>query len=174
MLAKNAVRSFLLACALAGACIMIAFVPPAAEATGSARADRSERKVIRLVNRMRRSHGLPRVRRSRGLMRSADYHSWDMLRANFFAHSSANGQTMHERIYRYRPSARLGENLAWVPRGRGGRNSARTVVNMWMSSTGHRAVILTPGFRRIGIGRRVGQLGGTRAIVYTADFSTRR
>jgi uncharacterized protein YkwD len=53
-------------------------------------------------------------------------------------------------------------------------NSASRVVQMWMASPGHRAVILTRGFRRIGIGRRSGALGSTRAIVYTADFSSRR
>jgi uncharacterized protein YkwD len=175
MTAIQAIRFSLLACALAAACAVAALaLPAAAQAQGSARTDRSERKVIRLVNRIRARNHLPRVRRSKALMRSADYHSWDMLRANFFAHSSANGQSMDQRIRRFKPAARLGENLAWVPRGRKGRNSARTVVRMWMNSPGHRAIILTPGFRRIGIGRRVGALGSTRAIVYTADFSSRR
>jgi uncharacterized protein YkwD len=174
MTANPVVRSFLLACALAGFCIFaLAFAPPPAPAQGSAKTDRSERKVIRLVNRIRGRGGLPRISRSPALMRSADYHSWDMLRADFFAHTSANGQSMSDRVRRFKPAARIGENLAWVPRKRG-RNSASAVVRMWMESPGHRAVILNSGFRRIGIGRRTGSLGRTRAIVYTADFSSRR
>ena len=174
MTANPAVRSFLLACALAGFCILVlALAPPRAPAQGSAKTDRSERKVIRLVNRVRRQHRLPSVRRNGALMRSADYHSWDMLRADFFAHTSANGQSMGDRVRRFKPAARIGENLAWVPRTRG-RKSASAVVRMWMRSAGHRAVILDSGFRRIGIGRRVGLLGSTRAIVFTADFSSRR
>lgn len=170
----NVVHKLLLACAIAGLCVLAAVMrPEAADAAGSARMDRSERRVITLINGIRRRSGLPRVRRSRALMRSADYHSWDMLRANFFAHSSANGMSMQQRIRRYKPAARIGENLAWVPRRRG-QSSARVVVNMWMNSPSHRAVILNRVFRRIGIGRRKGTLGSTRATVYTADFASRR
>ena len=173
MTANIAVRWILLACVLGAliACLVVAV--PDAQAKGSARVDRSEKKVIRLINRIRVNYGLPRVRRSRPLMASSDYHSSDMLRADFFAHTSANGQSMAERIRSFKPAARIGENLAYVPRGRGS-NSATRVVQMWMNSSGHRAMILNRGFRRIGIGRRTGSLGGKAVIVDTADFSSKR
>ena len=43
-----------------------------------------------------------------------------------------------------------------------------------MESPGHRAIILTAGFRRVGVAARTGQLGGDRMTVVTADFAGRR
>jgi uncharacterized protein YkwD len=45
---------------------------------------------------------------------------------------------------------------------------------MWMNSPGHRAILLSATFRRIGLAKRTGNLGGTRACVVTADFGSRR
>ena len=38
----------------------------------------------------------------------------------------------------------------------------------------HRAVLLSRNFRRVGVGRRLGSLGATRACIFTADFASRR
>lgn len=175
MTATTANRLILFACALAGACLLLVVsAPQRAEAGGSPGADRKERKVVRVVNKVRARHGLPKVHRSRALMRAADYHSWDMLRSDRFAHTSSNGESMDRRVRRYKKARHVGENLAWVARSKGSRRSARAIVRMWMRSPSHRAVILKRKFRRIGIGRRTGMLGSTRAVVYTADFSSRR
>ena len=40
-----------------------------------------------------------------------------------------------------------------------------------MNSPPHRAIILTAEFRRIGIARRWGSLGGAGKAVVTADFA---
>jgi uncharacterized protein YkwD len=45
---------------------------------------------------------------------------------------------------------------------------------MWLNSPGHRAVLLSGKYRRVGIGRRVGRLGSSRACLVTADFASRR
>jgi uncharacterized protein YkwD len=45
---------------------------------------------------------------------------------------------------------------------------------MWMASPGHRAVLLDRAFRRIGIGRRGGYLGGRPVTVFTADLQSAR
>ena len=45
---------------------------------------------------------------------------------------------------------------------------------MWMNSPGHRAILLSSSFRRVGIGKRTGDLGGDRACVVTADFGSRK
>ena len=47
----------------------------------------------------------------------------------------------------------LGENLAW---GTGKFSTARGVHDAWMQSPGHRANILKPAYRELGIGIRVG------------------
>ena len=44
---------------------------------------------------------------------------------------------------------------------------------MWMNSPPHRAVMLSPGFRRIGLSHRSGILGGFGMSVVTADFASR-
>ena len=64
-----------------------------------------------------------------------------------------------------------GENLAW---GTGPFATARRVVSGWMASPGHRANLLRPGWRRIGLGALRGNfLGYPGATVVTADFAGR-
>lgn len=147
---------------------------PLAEARGDrARLDGAERALVREINRTRRAHGVHRLHRNRSLQRSADYHCWDMLRANFFAHSSSNGTSFQSRVQRYTRKRRIGENLAYVS-SRNGRQAAKEVVSMWMNSPGHRASLLSPSFSRVGVARRIGNLGSRRVAVYTADFASKR
>jgi uncharacterized protein YkwD len=136
------------------------------------RHDRVERSIIGAVNQQRVAHGLAKVHRSAKLARAADFHSWEMLDANYFAHSSRNGASFSSRVRRFARHRALGETLAWTSGC--GRHSAGHVVQMWMNSPGHRAVLLSPRYRRIGVGRRTGHLGSTRACVITADFGSRR
>ncbi|HEX8102912.1 MAG TPA: CAP domain-containing protein [Solirubrobacteraceae bacterium] len=163
------------ALALSGALLATLGVPATADARRASSHDATERRIIRLVNKNRALFNLPPLHKSRALGRSANAHSRDMLRRNFFAHNSSNGTPFDRRVRRYRRAARIGENLAYVakPRRRRG-GQARTVVNMWMNSPAHRAVILNRGFRSIGIGRRSGRLGSMRVTVFTADFASRR
>ena len=136
--------------------------------------DKTERKVLRAINKIRASHGVGRLYRSRSLSRSADYHCWDMLRGDFFAHSSSNGTSFDARVRRFaRRPARIGENLAWVGGG-AERGIARRIVSMWMNSPAHRAMVVSPAFHAVGIARRTGTLGSVRAMVFTADFASAR
>jgi uncharacterized protein YkwD len=136
------------------------------------RHDRFERAIISAVNQQRAAHGVAKVHRSTRLARAADFHSWEMLDANYFAHSSRDGGSFDNRVRRFARHRAIGETLAWMSGC--GRGSARRVVRMWMNSPGHRAVLLTSQYRRIGVGKRVGRLGSTRACVITADFGSRR
>jgi uncharacterized protein YkwD len=147
-------------------------VVPDAEAAGPG-LDRAERALLRAVNKTRHAHGLHSLGGNGRLHRAADAHCKDMLQANFFSHDSSNGTSMSTRVRRYRPSNRLGETLAYLPSGNL-RQAAGRVVDMWMASPPHRAALLSPGFRRVGIARRVGKLGSVRAAVYTADFASKR
>jgi uncharacterized protein YkwD len=145
----------------------------AARASGSPRLDRTERNVIRAINHQRAAYGLGKVRASGALNRAADFHSAEMAYGNFFAHTSRNGASMASRLHRYTRSRRVGETLAEV----GGpcrRHMASLVVSMWMHSAPHRAVLLSGGYRRIGVSRRGGHLAGRRACMVTADFASRR
>jgi uncharacterized protein YkwD len=154
-------------------CLLAAtFAVPALAEAGSPRLDNRERAIVHRINTQRAQNGLAHVRTSRRLARAADYHSWEMLDANYFAHESRNGGSFDARIHRYvRPRA-LGETLAMLG-GDCGRGSARRIVSMWMNSAGHRAILLSSRYRRIGLAKRAGSLGSTHACVVTADFASR-
>ena len=152
---------------------LAALSSPAPAGAAGVRLDGAERALLREVNRTRAAHGLHALRRSRRLQRSADYHCWDMLNANFFAHASSNGTSFERRVKRYTRKRRLGENLAYVP-SEDARHAASRVVQMWMNSPGHREALLSRAFSRVGLARRIGKWGDFRVAVYTADFSSRR
>lgn len=133
--------------------------------------DGRERAIVRAINRQRAKHGLSVLRSSRRLARAADFHSWEMLDANYFAHESRDGGPFDQRVRRFARHRAVGETLAML--GGCGRKAARKVVRMWMNSPGHRAILLSGSFRRVGLGKRVGDLGGDRACVVTADFGSR-
>jgi uncharacterized protein YkwD len=149
---------------------MFAFLFAAPAANASPRLGRVERAIVRSIDRHRVQHGMHAVAPSFALSRAADAHSADMLSANYFAHSSSNGTSFATRVHRYVRSSQVGETLAYLSSCRG-RRAAHVIVSMWMHSSTHRAILLTPGFRRIGVALRRGRLGSRRACVVTADFA---
>jgi uncharacterized protein YkwD len=162
-------RTALLACgAVFCCCAVLAWHPGAAQAK-SAGLDRTERKVVKLVNRIRARHGLRRLRPSRTLAHAASDHTGDMLRADYLSHCSSDGTPMATRVRRYTGARWVGENIAITSRRRG---VARQVVRMWMASPPHRAVLLSPKSRRIGVGRQRGLLGSAPRSVFTVDFAS--
>ena len=116
-------------------------VQPAGLQAKGAGLSRAERKVVKVVNGIRASHGLRRLRASRALTRAAGAHTGDILRDQLLSHSSSDGTPMAARLRGYTGAAWVGENIAWVTLRRG---VARAVVRMWMASPGHRAVLLLP------------------------------
>jgi uncharacterized protein YkwD len=136
---------------------------PVAQAAGP-RVDSGERAVVRAINKARGQHGIKRLRSAPRLARAADVHTRSMLVRNYFSHGA-----FAQRVRRYVSFRRIGETIAWSS-----RCSARGIVRMWLNSPGHRAVLLSRGYRRVGVGRRTGRLGSTRACVVTADFGSRR
>jgi uncharacterized protein YkwD len=150
---------------------LIAHVSTAQAGGGSPRLDGAERSVIRQINAQRQAAGLGKVRAARGLARAADFHSREMLAGDYFAHPSRNGGPFDRRIRRFVPGRAVGETLAMLS---SCRRMAAAVIGMWMSSPSHRAIVMSPSFRRVGVGRRSGRLGGGRACMVTADFASRR
>jgi uncharacterized protein YkwD len=154
-------------------CLLAAlFALPAVAAAGPARLDAREKAMVRSINDQRAHYGLAPVSASRRLNRAADYHSWEMLAGNYFAHTSLNGGAFDARIRRFTRPQALGEALAMLG-GNCGRGSAGRVVRMWMNSPPHRAILLSGSYRRIGLAKRTGALGSTHACVVTADFASR-
>jgi uncharacterized protein YkwD len=158
---------------LALGCLLAAtFAVPAVASASGARLDHRERAIIRGINQQRANYGLAPLRASGRLARAADFHSWEMLDANYFAHTSRDGGSFDERVRRYVNKNALGEALAYLG-GSCGRGSARQIVRMWMNSPPHRAILLSGTYRRVGIGKRVGSLGSRKACMVTADFSSK-
>jgi uncharacterized protein YkwD len=146
---------------------------PALAAAGTARLDNRERAIVHRINAKRAEYGLAKVKPNRRLARAADYHSREMLSANYFAHESANGGSFYSRVERFAHKRALGETLAMLGGGCG-HGAAGRIVGMWMNSSGHREILLSGEYQRVGIGVRTGMLGGAKACVVTADFGSKR
>ena len=140
----------------------------ATPAFGNPGHDDMEREIVSAVNGERAAHGVADVSASSKLGRAADYHSWEMLDADYFSHDSRNGESFDKRVRRFAKHDALGETLAMMaPRCR-----AQRVVRIWMNSPPHREILLASSFGRIGVGKRTGDLSGGRACVVTADFGS--
>ena len=138
-------------------------------ASAGPRLNATEREVIQRLNDARAQHGLGPLRPARSLNRAADRHSRDMLVRDFFDHPSSDGTPFDQRVRRFARASMVGETLASLPDRYGG---AATVVQIWMTSPAHRAIVLDPRLTRVGVGRRWGTLGSTRMAVVTADFAS--
>jgi uncharacterized protein YkwD len=157
-------------------------VAPAAASTRAHKSSMSglESGVLAEVNAVRHQHGLAALHLSRGLSTAARQHSVEMAARGYFSHSSANGSSFDRRILRYyRISGRhfwsVGENLLWSspdvdPAG---------ALRMWLNSPEHRANLLAPRWREIGlsavhVASAPGTYGGREVTIVTADFGVRR
>jgi uncharacterized protein YkwD len=135
--------------------------------------------LLAQINAFRAAHGLTRLRISGGLTAAAGAHSAQMARLGYFSHDSANGQSFAQRLARAYPSRgfrvwTVGENLVW-----GGPDiGAARAFQLWLASPPHRANLLNPRWREIGLGAvhstsAPGVYGGRAATVVTADFGAR-
>ena len=165
------------------AALLVVVVAPS---SGSARPSGSTAPVAQLqsalldqINAFRIAHGLVRLKISPALSNVADGHSTQMARLGFFSHNSANGQSFSQRIAQtYSPrgyrSWTVGENLVW-----GGPDiAAARAFKLWLSSPPHRANLMNPRWRQVGLGAvhstsAPGVYRGGAATIVTADFGAR-
>ena len=132
-----------------------------------------------LMNAERSARGHGRLHAEPLLGRVAASYARQMVRGQFFDHTSPGGSTMLARIkatsyLRDVTSWSVGENLAW---GTGALATPRAMVRAWMQSAEHRANLLDRHFADVGIGVTAGapvalepgELGGT----YVTDFGRR-
>jgi uncharacterized protein YkwD len=151
------------------AAALAAVLALAPAASAGPRLNAGERAVIQRLNEARAQHGLQSLRPAWGLNRAADRHSRDMLAADFFDHPSSDGTPFDERVRRFARAGIVGETLASLPDRSGG---AATVIDIWMNSPAHRAIVLDPRLKRVGLAKRWGRLGSTETAVVTADFAS--
>ena len=104
-------------------------------------------QVVTLTNVERANAGLQPLTLNSQLVATAQGHSDDMARNDFFSHTGLDGDRLSDRAeqnnYDYRA---LGENIA------AGQSTPAQVVQAWIDSPGHRENILNPNFTEIGIG----------------------
>ena len=110
-------------------------------ATGAGAEDLTRRdRMLRLLNQVRRNHGLPVFRLNRNLSTSAWQHSSRMANQNDLFHT----QDLYRMVRSYNATT-WGENVGMAGR-------MRRVRTLWMHSSGHRANILRRAYRYIGVG----------------------
>jgi uncharacterized protein YkwD len=140
---------------------------PAAPAALQARA------VTCLVNWARVEHGGSRLARRPALREAAQLKGQRVAACRELSHTPCGAPVtlgVSAAGYRY---AAFGENLF---AGTWGHVSAREVVAAWLGSPMHRANILRPMFRHVGVApvRAPGLLEGTDAVVWAATFASPR
>jgi uncharacterized protein YkwD len=123
-----------------------------------------EAAVVTRINVVRRTHGLAPLGVDVKLTRAARAHSRMMLERDVFMHGAFDVRLRSFGVQ----FPLIAENLAW---GTGSLGSPHAIVAAWMNSPPHRANLLHPRFRMVGIGTPVGDFAGySGAAVVTADF----
>jgi uncharacterized protein YkwD len=123
---------------------------------------KAEQEMFKLVNTERAKAGLDLLAFDNELRDVARDHSDDMFTRGYFSHQSPEGLSPFDRmedagiVFGY-----AGENLALAP-------STTLAMQGLMNSPGHRANILSPNFKKIGIGVIDGGIYGK---MYSQEFS---
>lgn len=124
--------------------------------------EQSEQEMLRLVNIEREKAGLSPVTADTALRGVARAHSQDMFQRGYFSHYTPEGVSPFDRMdkagikFTY-----AGENLALAP-------STGLAMQGLMNSPGHRANILNPNFKKLGVGVIDGGIYGK---MYSQEFT---
>jgi uncharacterized protein YkwD len=141
---------------------------------------RVDAALLCLINLERRQAGLLPFTESDQLDQSSAFHSSDMVVHHYFAHDRPGRPTLLERIEwsGYFAQARTGlyaENLGYGPQQ---STTPEVMVQAWMESPDHRANLLDPRLRDIGVGAALAPRDPAfyaqyPAVVVTTDFGVR-
>ena len=113
------------------------------------------------INQIRANAGLRQLKQSGRLVRSSAARAELMMRENFFAHPARLSVPTFDRV---------GEILEL----HGGRRARMShVLDRWLNSYGHRAVMMSARYRWIGAARAVGRYGGRLATIWVVRFGKR-
>jgi uncharacterized protein YkwD len=171
---------------LAALAVVLATVLVAAPTAAPAQSANVERRtslevaVVKALNSVRVGAGLKPLRSSPSLRTAARGHSAAMLELGFFSHESADGTAFSERIRRHYTNRgwrtwSVGEALLASA---GTTIEPDAIVEAWLESPPHRAIILSPAWHDAGIGALYApdapkEFDGSATIVITADFGMR-
>lgn len=165
---------------LAAAAVAAPAAPSRTGAAGITRVASLESDVLAQLNQIRVDHNLVPLKLSATLTRAAQQHSVEMGQDGYFEHESADGSAFWKRVERYYPSKgwsywAIGENLLWSSPDLDGPGA----LKLWMASPEHRANILTPKWREIGVSAvsvaaAPGTYNGLDVTIVTTEFGVRR
>jgi len=150
-------RSLLIAL-LVVALSSLAYLPASASASAAPATD----SFVAKVNKARTSHGLVKVKVSTSLKESSRGYARWMLRRSYFGH-----------LARIRASHRFGLRGEVLARMRGADPTAAQIVRAWLNSPAHRAVLLNPRYRYVGVGLAQGRSAGRRTTLMVGHFGAR-
>jgi len=137
-----------------------------AQTAHGASLDSAEQDLIARINAFRAARSLPTLAVSDTLTASAKWMSLDMGSRNYFAHTSLDGRSPTQRMADAGYPAFgtwTGEDLA------AGYTTTADVLNGWINSPAHYAVLVNPQYHAIGVGRGYAT-GSTYGWYWTADF----
>lgn len=127
----------------------------------------TEMNVLGLVNQARMEKGLKPLEANDKLFQVASNKADDMLKNNYFAHTSPKGITpwvwFDEGDYNYKFA---GENLAI------NFSSAEDQQKAWMASETHRKNILDTNYQEIGLAVKKGFINGKLTTITVQEFGT--
>jgi uncharacterized protein YkwD len=132
-----------------------------------------------LIERERRAHRLGPLRSNGSLRRIATSQAREMVVGDYFGDNSLSGSTPIQRIevsaYASRTkSLQAAQNIGW---GTGGLATPAAMVRGWMLSPPHRRIMLTGGYRDIGVGVAPAApprlTNGLPGATYTVVFAVR-
>lgn len=149
--------------------------PYADAPAGRTSSRRLARATLCLLNVIRKSDHLRRLRLSTDLSRAARRHARSMVQRHYFAHTEPDGAGVLDRVLQSGYLSRygrwqIGENLGW---GWGGGATPRSIVAAWMRSAPHRHNILDRNFHDVGVAVVLGSPRHSRrsgSVTYVLDF----
>ncbi|SDM49314.1 CAP domain-containing protein [Allokutzneria albata] len=147
-----------------GAVLATTLLPGVANAEADPAAE--AQRVLDLTNGHRAAAGCPALTLNPQLTASAQGHSEDMARHNYFSHTGKDGSSPGDRI------ARAGyHGRAWAENIAAGYRDSDIAVREWMNSPGHRRNILNCDLRELGVGY-VSQPGTRYTRYWTQNFGS--
>ena len=157
------ITAAIVASVLAVVGVLGSFAPLLAEGAGL---DGVEQDLVARINAFRAARGLATLTVSDTLTAAAKWMSADMGARNYFAHTSLDGRSPTQRMFDAGYPAFgtwTGEDLA------AGYTTTADVLNGWINSPAHYAVLVNPHYRAIGVGRGYA-MGSAYGWYWTADF----
>ncbi len=136
-----------------------------------------EQYLLELINAERAKVGAQPLAFNDNINTAAELHSQWMINTDTFSHTGAGGSSFTTRManagFNFVAPWGAGENIAWASlRGDPGYQDEVLLLHVnLMNSSGHRANILSPTYREVGLGFVVGQYGSWQAAMVTEDFA---